>query len=56
LDWGFANLSVDYITAMIRPENAESIAVAERLGMRPLREDLLHDAPTLVYAAARPAG
>ena len=35
LDWGFANLSVDYITAMIRPENTESIAVAERLGMQP---------------------
>lgn len=54
LDWGFANLSVDYITAMIRHENTESIAVAERLGMSFLREDRLHDAPTLVFAISRP--
>lgn len=54
LDWGFSNLSVGYITAMIRPANVGSIAVAERLGMTLLREDLLHDEPTLVYAAHRP--
>jgi RimJ/RimL family protein N-acetyltransferase len=54
LDWGFAHLDVDHITAMIRPENTGSIAVAERLGMSLLREDVLHDAPTLVFAIWRP--
>ena len=34
---------------MIRPENAHSIRVAERLGMAPLREDLLFDVSVVVY-------
>jgi RimJ/RimL family protein N-acetyltransferase len=51
LRWGFERLDdLPLITAMIQPENAASIAVAERLGMRPLRADkLLGDAVT-VYA------
>ena len=34
--WGFENLSDPYFTAMIRPDNARSIKVAERLNMTTL--------------------
>jgi RimJ/RimL family protein N-acetyltransferase len=40
-DWGFRTVPVPYLTACIEPRNARSIAVAERLGMTPLREDVL---------------
>jgi RimJ/RimL family protein N-acetyltransferase len=43
LEWGFHDFDLPYVTAMIAPDNAASIAVAERLGMEPLREDTLHD-------------
>jgi RimJ/RimL family protein N-acetyltransferase len=43
LGWGFRDFALPYITAMIAPDNSASIAVAERLDMEPLREDVLHD-------------
>jgi len=55
LDWGFRAFEFPYITAMITPENARSIAVATRLGMRPVREDHLVDLPVVVYAIERPS-
>jgi RimJ/RimL family protein N-acetyltransferase len=39
-----------YVTAMIRTDNAPSIAVAERLGLSPLREDELLGVPVVVWA------
>jgi RimJ/RimL family protein N-acetyltransferase len=36
--WGFENLDVPYLIAMIRADNQRSLAVAERLGMTLLRE------------------
>jgi RimJ/RimL family protein N-acetyltransferase len=54
LDWGFRELEVPYLTAMIDPANAASAAVAERLGMEPLRSDVLHGEPIIVYALAPP--
>jgi RimJ/RimL family protein N-acetyltransferase len=53
VDWGFENLDVPYLTAMIRPENHRSIRVAERLEMTPLRSDVLLGAPVTVYVAMR---
>ncbi len=53
LEWGFHDLDVPYITAMIEPRNESSTAVAERLGMTPLRDDLLHDRPVVVHAVRR---
>jgi RimJ/RimL family protein N-acetyltransferase len=50
LDWGFRNLDVPYITAMIVPANTRSIAVAERLGMKPLRSDKLLEFTVTVHA------
>jgi RimJ/RimL family protein N-acetyltransferase len=55
LEWGFRDLDVSYITAMIGPDNAPSIAVAERLGMTPLREDTLDGEPIAVFALRRGA-
>jgi RimJ/RimL family protein N-acetyltransferase len=53
LDWGFGELDAPYFTANIAPDNAASLAVAERLGMTPLREDTLHGEPVVVYAVSR---
>ena len=54
IEWGFAELDVPYLTAMIHPRNARSIRVAERLGFEPLREDLLLGDPVTVYALQPP--
>jgi RimJ/RimL family protein N-acetyltransferase len=54
LRWGFEHLGVPYITAMIHPDNAASIAVAERLDMSPIRSDTLLDTPVVVYAIDQP--
>jgi pimeloyl-ACP methyl ester carboxylesterase/RimJ/RimL family protein N-acetyltransferase len=51
--WGFRTFGFSYLTAMIRPANARSIAVAERLGMAPLREDVLSGDEVIVYSLGR---
>ena len=33
-DWAFANLDLDHLIALVRPENAASARVAEKIGMR----------------------
>jgi RimJ/RimL family protein N-acetyltransferase len=38
---------------MIRPDNRRSIRVAERLGMSPLREDILLEEPVVVHSIDR---
>jgi RimJ/RimL family protein N-acetyltransferase len=57
LEWGFRDFGLPYVTAMIAPDNAASIAVAERLGMEPLREDTLHDfgIEVIVFAGSQAA-
>jgi [ribosomal protein S5]-alanine N-acetyltransferase len=37
-DWAFANLDVDHLIALVRPENVASGRVAEKIGMRIDRE------------------
>ncbi|MEO3750956.1 GNAT family N-acetyltransferase [Streptomyces sp. B6B3] len=54
LDWGFATLDLDYVTAMIHPDNAASFRVAERLGFTRLRDDVLLGSPVVVLALHRP--
>jgi RimJ/RimL family protein N-acetyltransferase len=44
---------VPYLTSLIRPDNARSMRVAERLGMRPLRSDVLFEIPVVVYSIER---
>jgi RimJ/RimL family protein N-acetyltransferase len=53
--WGFACLPLDYVTAMIHPENSRSLSVAARLGFARLRDDLLLGRPIIVHAMHRPA-
>jgi len=53
LRWGFERFEFPYVTAMIRPGNAASVAVAERLGMGPLRFDELQGDRVQVYSVAR---
>ncbi len=55
IDWGFAQFGFPYITAMVHPENDASRAVAERLGMEPIRDDNLEGDPVTVYARTAPA-
>jgi len=52
-EWGFAELDVPYLTAMVDPDNARSIRVAERLGMAPMRDDVLLGDPVVVYGLDR---
>ena len=53
LDWGFRRLTMDYVTALIRPGNDASVRVAQRLGFTVRREDTLWDEPITVYALDR---
>jgi RimJ/RimL family protein N-acetyltransferase len=53
LDWGFESLDVSYLTAMIHPENKASIRLADRLGMSPLRDDVLLGDPVVVFSLNR---
>jgi RimJ/RimL family protein N-acetyltransferase len=50
VEWAFAEFELAYLTAMIMPGNDRSVRVAERLGMTPLREDVLLGKPVVVYA------
>ena len=49
LEWS-ERFELPYVTAMIRPDNAPSIAVAERLGLSPMREDELLGVAVVVYS------
>lgn len=53
LRWGFERFEPPYVTAMIRPDNPASVAVAERLGMSPMREDELLGVLVTVYSIER---
>jgi len=53
LRWGFEQFQPPYLMAMIQPDNAASIRVAERLGMSPIRSDRLLGEDVIVYALSR---
>jgi RimJ/RimL family protein N-acetyltransferase len=50
LEWAAGRFDLPYVTAMIRPDNEPSIAVARRLGFSPLREDDLLGVAVTVYS------
>jgi ribosomal-protein-alanine N-acetyltransferase len=55
LDWCFANLGVDEVCSLIRPDNAASARVAQKLGARLDRQlDAFMGAPTDVWVHRRP--
>jgi len=55
VEWGFSDLGLPLLTAMIAPGNDRSVRVAERLGLTPLRDDVLLGEPVTVYALRRTA-
>ncbi|MGF1427354.1 GNAT family N-acetyltransferase [Kitasatospora sp. LaBMicrA B282] len=55
LHWGFHDLGLERITAMIHQGNDASTEVARRLGFTPLREDVLAGKAITVHALDRPA-
>jgi RimJ/RimL family protein N-acetyltransferase len=52
-DWAFRELDLPCLTAMIHPANVRSVGVAERLGFKPLREDVLLGDPVVVHGRRR---
>jgi ribosomal-protein-alanine N-acetyltransferase len=52
-DWGFAQLPVERIISLIRPENLPSRRVAEKNGMTVWKEIIWRGLPHLVYAIRR---
>ena len=55
LAYAFEALGADHVISLIRPDNAASIRVAEKLGEHPEGRIELFGADTLVYGIARPA-
>lgn len=53
LRWGFEQFELPYLTAMVQPDNAASLRVAERLGMKPIRTDRLLGEDVIVHAIKR---
>lgn len=54
--WGWAQLDVAQLISIIAPENAASIRVAERLGMRPGRDHELDGKHVILWEIDRPRG
>jgi RimJ/RimL family protein N-acetyltransferase len=54
-DWAFRSFELPYLISLIEPDNVRSTAVAKRLGMTPLRNDVFLDRPMVVYRSDRQA-
>ena len=52
-DWAFANLDIDHLISLVRPENAPSRRVAEKIGMHVDREVDYKGLRHLVYRIDR---
>jgi len=55
LDWTWDHVETDRVISIIRPDNARSIRVAEKIGERFDRADVLNGEQVHVYAAQRRA-
>jgi len=54
-DYGFETLRIQRLISLIRPENLPSRRVAEKNGMRAIKQTMRKDLLHLVYAVERPA-
>ena len=54
LAYAFDTVGAEHVLSLIRPDNAASIRVAEKLGERPERRLELYGEEALVYGIARP--
>jgi RimJ/RimL family protein N-acetyltransferase len=53
--WAWSALHAARLISIIHPDNAPSLRVAGRLGLRPLREDILHGQPVVIFGIDRPS-
>jgi RimJ/RimL family protein N-acetyltransferase len=53
LEYAFAHTDLAYVTAIIAKPNLASIAVARRLGMAPLRDEVVYGTDCTIYAVDR---
>jgi RimJ/RimL family protein N-acetyltransferase len=53
IEWAWAELEDDQLISIIDPCNTASVRVAERLGMRPLREDALRGHAVVIHGLER---
>jgi RimJ/RimL family protein N-acetyltransferase len=54
VDWAWTALDVPQLISLIHPDNASSMRVAERLGMRRLREEVVGEQRAVVFGVDRP--
>jgi RimJ/RimL family protein N-acetyltransferase len=54
IEWAWRNIDASELISVIQPGNAASIRVAERLGMRRLRESTLKGQAVSIYVIERP--
>ena len=54
MDWAWDTLDAEQLISAIHPDNAASIRVAERLGLRRLRDDTVNGQRVIIFAAERP--
>jgi RimJ/RimL family protein N-acetyltransferase len=54
IDWAWAVIDAPRLISVIDPVNAASVRVAERLGLRPLREDTLRGRAVSIFGIERP--
>jgi RimJ/RimL family protein N-acetyltransferase len=55
MSWAWTTLDAPRLISVIHPENGASIRVAERLGLRPARDDVINGQPVVIFDIARPA-
>jgi RimJ/RimL family protein N-acetyltransferase len=55
LDWAWSALDAASLISVIHPENVSSLRVAQRLGLRPLREETVNDQLVAILAIERPS-
>jgi RimJ/RimL family protein N-acetyltransferase len=54
MHWAWATLDADRIISVIHRDNSASVRVAERLGLRPLRDDAVNGQRVTIFGIERP--
>jgi RimJ/RimL family protein N-acetyltransferase len=54
MEWAWRTLDAPALISVIAPDNARSIRVAERLGMAPVRDAAVGEAPVRIFGVDRP--
>ena len=55
IDWAWTALEAPRLISVIHPDNAASVRMAERLGLRFLRDDKMDDEPAAIFGIERPS-